>query len=122
MQRAVVAFLSEDQRTATRRVVNLSAQLTPCGARFCDVVIFDISTDGFKAAISGDVRVDDQAWVQLPGLTPVAGKVMWAKGGDAGFSFIEPLSAAALDRVRGSGPRTWPVGHFGVQSRNDAAR
>lgn len=116
MKRAVVAFLSDEQRSVTRRVVNLSAQLAPCGARFCDAFIFDVSTDGFKARVQGDVIIEDRAWVQIPGMTPLACQVAWRKDGDAGFSFAEPLSVSMLNRIRQSGPRTWPKGHFGPQA------
>ena len=116
MRRAVVAFLSSEQRSATRRVVNLSAQLAPCGARFCDAYIFDISTDGFKARVQGAVAVEDSAWVQIPGLTPLACKVAWSRDGDVGFAFSERLSVAMLKRALQSGPRSWPKGHFGPQT------
>jgi len=116
MKRAVVAFLSEEQRSVTRRVVNLSAQLGPCGARFCDALIFDISTEGFKARVQGEVVGEERAWVQLPGLTPLACRAVWTKDGDVGFSFLEPMSIATLNRIRQSGPRSWPKGHFGPQA------
>ena len=116
MKRAVVAIVSSDQRGATRRVVNLSAQLAPAGARLCDALVFDISTDGFKAAVQGEVNVGDHAWVQLPGVTPMACKAVWADGGDAGFSFSEPISVATLSRIHQSGPRSWPKGHFGPKT------
>lgn len=116
MKRAVVAFLNDEQRSTTRRVVNLTAQLSPCGARFCDALIFDISTDGFKACVRGDVIIDEEGWVQLPGLPPVACKALWAKDGDVGFSFLEPLPVSMLNCVRQSGPRSWPKGHFGPRA------
>ncbi len=115
MKRAVIAVIVGDQRSATRRVVNLSAQLVPGGARLCDALIFDISCDGFKAGIHGEVRVGDHAWVQFPGVTPMPCKAVWVVGGDAGFSFVEALSRSALSRIRQSGPRSWPKGHFGPQ-------
>ena len=115
MKRAVVAFLNGEQRSAARRVINLTAQLSPCGARFCDALIFDISSDGFKACVRDDVSIDEEGWVQLPGLTPVACKAVWARDGDVGFSFLEPLPRSMLNRVRQSGPRPCPKGHFGPQ-------
>lgn len=113
MKRAVVAFMDGEHRNAARRVVNLTAQLSTSEARFVDAVIFDISIDGFKAFIRGDVIVDQEGWVQLPGLAPVNCKVVWARDGDVGFSFVEALPASMLQRVRESGPQTWPKGHFG---------
>jgi len=116
MKRAVIAIVPEDQRSATRRVVSLYAQLVPDGARLCDASVFDISTDGFKAGVQGAVDVGDYAWVQLPGVTPMACKAIWADGANAGFSFSEPISVATLNRIRQSGPRSWPKGHFGPQA------
>ena len=116
MQKAVVALLEGEQRSATRRVVNLSAQLSSCGARFCDALIFDLSTDGLKARIFGETVPNTHAWVQLPGLEPLACKVVWAKDGDVGFSFLEPITVAMLNQVRSCGPRTWPTGHFGPRA------
>lgn len=116
MKRAVVAFLSDEQRAVTRRVVNLSAQLGPCGARLCNAFIFDISTEGFKARVQGEVVIDERAWVQLPGWTPMACKAVWARDDDVGFSFLEPLSVVTLNRVRHASPRSWPKGHFGPQA------
>jgi len=117
MKRAVIALIpSEEQRSAVRRVVSLSAQLVPCGAHLRDAVVFDISTKGFKASVHGEVAVGLFGWVQLPGLTPVACKTVWAKDGDVGFAFLEPISEAMIGRVSESGPRSWPKGHFGARA------
>ena len=117
MKRAVVAVLREDQRAAVRRVVNLTAQLAPCDARFCDAFIVDISTDGFKASVEGEVNVDEQAWVQLPGLPPKRCRAVWQRDGDTGFAFVEPISLDDVECVRRVGRKTWPKGHFGPRPR-----
>ena len=107
-----------ERREAERHhTVRFTAKLTDdCGETLC--LLRDISAEGMKANIYTDLHVDEEALVEFPNGQRIASKLVWAREGEAGFRFVQPID---LDRLlhptSKDPPRRPPRIHFETVAR-----
>lgn len=56
----------------------------------------DVSEGGIKVELAGPGHVGREASVIVPGMPPVAGRILWCRDGRAGISFERPLPFRSL--------------------------
>jgi catechol 2,3-dioxygenase-like lactoylglutathione lyase family enzyme len=56
----------------------------------------DVSEGGIKVELAGPDYVGREAGVIVPGMPPVAGRILWCRDGRAGISFEHPLPFRSL--------------------------
>ena len=56
----------------------------------------DVSEGGLKVKLSDHEQVGREASVIVPGIPPVAGRILWCRGGLAGIAFERPLPFRSL--------------------------
>ena len=117
MPKAQLAMLlTPDKRAATRRIVNIGAQLRGIDARVMEVEMLDLTTDGFKAEVGQPLAAEASGWLRLPGLPPANCQVIWSDGDNAGFKFTSPLHPASVEAIVVLNRRPIRKGHFGMQA------
>jgi hypothetical protein len=57
-----------------------------------DVVITDVSREGFKLESHSELEVGSDVWLHMPKSTPVRGSIRWTCGHEAGGVFLEPVA------------------------------
>jgi hypothetical protein len=57
-----------------------------------DVVITDVSRDGFKLESHSELEVGSEVWLHMPKTVPVRGSIRWTCGLEAGGVFLEPVA------------------------------
>jgi hypothetical protein len=103
---------SGEGRKAERRIVNIAAALREQGARKSPIVVLDISTGGFKAAVPEPVPDGAEVWLKLAGLEARRSRVVWVRNDEVGCEFESPLHQAELDLIVAPRPRRIPRGVF----------
>lgn len=81
----------------------LNANMRQTFAKPIAVVVEDLSRRGFKAQWPHRVQVGDHLWLRLPGIEPLAAKVVWTACGIVGCQFDIPLHPMILTTVVRSG-------------------
>jgi hypothetical protein len=109
-----------EQRQARRRAVNFAATLEDAGASAQDVQVLDLSATGFRLSAALDAEPGSSLLIKLPFIEATRARVIWARGGEVGCAFSEPLRPADLDAALGRagslGPRpTVRRGQFGLR-------
>lgn len=77
-------------RVSTDREVESSSRGAVCAARMSN-----LSTTGCALRAAG-LAVGDPLRINIPGVTSVAGSVIWVSDGCAGVAFAEPLHGAVV--------------------------
>lgn len=92
-------FAVEAPRRAERVTVRMQASLRePSFSKF-DVLVSDLSTDGFRCETHYRVALESIVWLTIPGLAPLESRVVWASGQAYGCAFTQPLHVAVLEHV-----------------------
>ncbi len=120
---AQLAHLTDgcEQRQSRRRAVNFAATLEGEGASAQDVHVLDLSETGFRLCGDPGAPPGSSLLIKLPGMEAVRAHVVWARQGEVGCAFNEPLHPANLDSVLGRAgptapPRPMPRrGQFGLR-------
>ena len=87
------------ERKAPRFPVEFEALIRKQGGGRFNVVVYDLSTHGFKIAPHADLPVGSLIWIRVPGLESLAARVAWGDYEWAGCEFETPLHPAVLDRL-----------------------
>ncbi|TXC74012.1 PilZ domain-containing protein [Sphingorhabdus soli] len=97
--------------------VRFTAKLTDhSGEMLC--LLRDISAEGMKANIYSDLHVDEEALVEFPNGQRIASKLVWAREGEAGFRFVQPIDLERLlHPTKEDPPRRSPRIHFETVAR-----
>lgn len=91
--------LCEAPRRAARISVLMQASLRePSFSKF-DVVVSDLSTDGFRCETHYRVSPNAVVWLTIPGLSPLESRVVWRNGNAYGCSFVHPLHVAVMEHI-----------------------
>ena len=86
-------------RKAPRFPVEFEALIRKRGGGRFTVIVYDLSTHGFKIAPHADLPVGSLIWIKVPGLESLAARVAWGDYEWAGCEFLAPLHPAVLDRL-----------------------
>jgi hypothetical protein len=82
------SYLKRDPRIAVR----CNAMLIEDDGCSLEVVITDVSRDGFKLESQSELEVGSDVWLQVPKTSPVRGSIRWTCGAEAGGIFLEPAA------------------------------
>lgn len=89
----------EAPRRAARVAVRMEASLREPSCSKFDVLVSDLSTDGFRCETHYRVALNSIVWLSIPGLAPLESRVVWANGSAYGCAFTHPLHVAVMDHV-----------------------
>jgi hypothetical protein len=73
-----------------------------------DLVVHDLSRDGFRADALLGCGVGDTLVVTIPGGTPATFRIVRAEGALIGCEFLSPLSERQFERLRADSKVIWP--------------
>lgn len=76
---------------------DLKAKLLRPGGEELDVVINDISKDGFKLSCETQLMIGERVDLCMPKTGDVPVQIRWALGGEAGGVFLAPLPLRGLN-------------------------
>lgn len=57
-----------------------------------DVVITDVSRDGFRLESDSELEIGSEVWLRVARLAPVRALIRWTCGQEAGGVFLEPAA------------------------------
>ena len=92
-------FAVDAPRRAERVSVRMQASLREQSFSKFDVLVSDLSTDGFRCETHYRVSPNSLVWLTIPGLSPLECRVVWANGKAYGCAFTHPLHIAVLEHV-----------------------
>ncbi len=84
-----VNAFSARQETSPRITINLQAQLIDCDGGHCEATILDLSSNGFRLRVNGDLFSGERVRLKVGKSQPVAAEIKWVRGDEAGGVFIE---------------------------------
>ncbi|HKX91041.1 MAG TPA: PilZ domain-containing protein [Sphingomicrobium sp.] len=79
-------------RREPRITVRCEAVLVEEDGCALDVVITDVSREGFKLESRSELEVGSEVWLQVAKLAPVRAIIRWTCGNEAGGVFLEPAA------------------------------
>jgi hypothetical protein len=80
------------QHRNPRVAVRCEAVLVEEDGCILDVVITDVSRDGFRLESRCELEVGSEILLQVPRLDPVKAVIRWTCGYEAGGTFLEPVA------------------------------
>lgn len=86
----------DNRRRSPRAPVSLDAKLGRGGLERALCKVVDLSIHGARVQSYTAMKQGGTIWLTLPGMAPVAAKVMWADDYVAGCQFSTPLTAEQL--------------------------
>jgi len=81
-------YITRDPRIAVR----CDAVLIEGDGCTLDVVITDVSRDGFRLHSRSQLEPESEVVLQVAKLPPVKGLIRWTRGYEAGGVFLEPVA------------------------------
>lgn len=90
---------SQEDRSAPRASVHISAFLRLSGARGYHTIMRDLALGGFTA--TAPMRLEEQSicWLTIPDFSPIKGQVVWWEAGIAGIAFANLLERDIFDAI-----------------------
>ena len=105
-------YASQEDRSAQRVPVHISASLRPAGARAFSTIVRDLSLGGFTATASARLDAHNFCWLTIPGFAPMQAEVIWWDAGLAGAAFARLITQDQIDAIvahhRGTGLQLAP--------------
>lgn len=86
---------SSNEREHERTSVAYPGSVRELGSVATPVTFSDLTKAGCRIK-GADIRRGAEVWARLGKLAPVRARVIWAKGGEAGLQFYQPLQPAEL--------------------------
>ncbi len=80
-----------------RVATDLKATMMREGGQELEVIITDISKDGFKLATETPLKIGERIDLRVPKTGDVPAQIRWALGGEAGGVFLAPLPLRGLN-------------------------
>ena len=77
---------------AARIAVRCDAVLTETDGCELDVVIIDVSRDGFRLQSRSELEIGAEVSLSVAKLAPVRGVICWTCGHEAGGVFLDPVT------------------------------
>ncbi len=90
-----------DRRSAERLPLCASASVRAIGYHGIDVVLRDISREGFMAETANELAPGSLVRLRVPGLGAVLAKIIWTESGQIGGSFFNNVEDGRLRRIVG---------------------
>lgn len=87
-RRKIPGYATREPRVAVR----CDAVLTEADGCELDVVITDVSRDGFRLQSRSQLEPDTEVMLQVAKLAPVRALIRWTCGHEAGGVFLEPMA------------------------------
>jgi hypothetical protein len=75
-----------------RVTLNCDAVLIEPDGCSVDVVILDVSKDGFRLKSPAELEVGSEVCLQVAKIAPVRGQIRWICGHQAGGIFLDPVA------------------------------
>ena len=75
-----------------RIAVRCEAMLVEEDGCALDVVITDVSRDGFRLESDSELEIGSEVWLKVAKLSPVRALIRWTCGHEAGGVFLEPAA------------------------------
>lgn len=93
--------LPNDRRWAVRHCVNLAANLSDPGGHHLAVLVMNISEEGcaIRTADRSDLGLEDILTVEIGGLAPLEGTVVWSDNYRHGLVFGTPLRVGMVQQL-----------------------
>ena len=76
----------------TRVAVRCDAVLTEADGCELDVVITDVSRDGFRLESRSELEIGSEVMLHVAKLAPIKALIRWTRGHEAGGIFLEPMA------------------------------
>lgn len=89
----------EASRRSERLSVRMTASLREQSFSKFDVLVSDLSMDGFRCETHYRLQPDAIVWLTIPGFAPLESRVVWANRNSYGCAFTQPLHVAVLEHV-----------------------
>ena len=86
-------------RATDRLRIAMTAGFRKSGNHKTPVIIYDLSTDGFRIETYVGVRCGAVVWLTLPGLAAQEAEAIWVQGDYVGCKFLTPLHYAVLRTI-----------------------
>ena len=84
---------SQDHDSREPRIaVRCEAVLVEEDGCLLDVVIVDVSRDGFRLESDSELEVGSEVIIRAPKLEPIKALIRWTCGNEAGGVFLEPVA------------------------------
>lgn len=96
---AELKVVADNKREQQRRSINMPARIGGIGGHRFVCRVSDLSLDGARLKLFGDIEVGAKVEIALPGPTLRRGKVVWVRDYEAGCRFDEPIDPARLDEL-----------------------
>lgn len=80
-----------EARGHPRTPLEHDAPIRPLGQSGAEVRLVNLSAEGFMARIDAAIAPGCRVWLTLPGLGQVNAEVVWARNGQLGGRFAEPI-------------------------------
>ena len=94
-----------EQRSDTRRPIDLNARFLDAEARGTGCLLSDISPAGFRARLYAGAAPADLFWLCVPGFAALPARIVWRSGDEVGCAFDHPLDPALLERLLEDAPQ-----------------
>lgn len=90
---------SQEDRSAPRVRVHITASLRPSGARGFSTTVRDLSLGGFTASSPGRLQPQNRCWITFPGFEAMQAEVIWWEAGIVGAAFDTMLHPAIFEEI-----------------------
>ena len=107
MLNAKLKAVSDEERSARRFRLLLDASAETSATGLVDVRIHDLSATGFLIECSEALGIGDEVSLEIPGVGPATGDVVWTSGRFFGGAFRRPLVSSALASAQARSPVLW---------------
>jgi hypothetical protein len=77
---------------SARVSVNCAAVLTESDGCELDVIIIDVSRDGFRLQSRSELEIGSEVLIRVAKLDPVRALIRWTCGHEAGGVFLDPVA------------------------------
>ena len=91
--------MADHGRKAERVPLHADIDFRRTGEHRWRVNVLDISPQGCRVELPVRVVNEDLAWITLPGLEAIQGKICWVNEWVAGIEFDRPLYPAVFDMI-----------------------
>jgi hypothetical protein len=90
---------AQEDRSAPRVRVHITASLRVSGARPCETIVRDFAPGGLTVTAPNRIDEHTACWITLPGHEVMRGEVVWWETGIAGIAFATLLDRTVFDAI-----------------------
>lgn len=94
-----------DQRSDSRRPIDLNARFLDPEAQGTGCLLSDISVAGFRARVYAGAAPASLFWLCVPGFAALPARVVWRSDDEVGCEFDHPLDPALVERMAEDAPQ-----------------